>query len=239
MYVYQCMCAGQMKLGQKGNQCLSQKGSAAGIEDVAARGAIVASSAADVAAHGANMAVDGGSNTFWVHCSARIDFATTCVESFASFLFALQASEMDPAGPVELVLDIGSPRKVSAINLDWEFPAKAFALSVSADGVKWSEVHSTDSNILDSSHISLGLVSATKVKVVMHQVCDIVLLQQTRWRALRECMLSGSKPFPWAPTLWHQEARGARAPFAKRGRGLRFRRQKQRRSRQVFRNICG
>ena len=36
------------------------------MEDVAARGAVAASSAADVAAHGANMAVDGNSNTFWV-----------------------------------------------------------------------------------------------------------------------------------------------------------------------------
>ena len=158
-----------MKLGQAGDRCLSQKGSAAGIEDVAARGAIAASSAADVAAHGANMAVDGGSTTFWVcwqglRCGMR---RGTCFRSFC------QASEMDPAGPVELTVDVGSQKKVSAVNVDWEFPAKSFTLSVSVDGVKWSEVHSTDSNILDSNHIPLGLVSATNIKLVMHQARKI------------------------------------------------------------------
>ena len=56
---------GQLKLAQSGDRCLSQTGPAAGTEDVAARGAITASSSADVAAHGANMAVDGSSSTFW------------------------------------------------------------------------------------------------------------------------------------------------------------------------------
>lgn len=59
-------CAGQLKLGRAGNYCLSQNGVAAGVEDAAARGAITSSSSADVAAHGANMAVDGSSKTFWV-----------------------------------------------------------------------------------------------------------------------------------------------------------------------------
>jgi len=135
---------GQLKTGLAGDRCLSQKGTSSGTEDAAARGAIVASSSADVAAHGANMAVDGSSNTFW-------------------------ASAMDPVDPVEITIDIGSQRKLTAINVDWEFPAKAFTVSVSTDGVKWSEVHSTDSNILSSSRISLGLVTASKIKVVMHQ----------------------------------------------------------------------
>ena len=59
-------CAGQLKLGRAGNYCFSQSGLAAGVEDAAARGAITSSSSADAAAHGANMAVDGNSNTFWV-----------------------------------------------------------------------------------------------------------------------------------------------------------------------------
>jgi hypothetical protein len=53
-------------MGAAGGNCLSQKGPAAGMEDVAAHGAITASSTADTAAHGANMAVDGSSSTFWV-----------------------------------------------------------------------------------------------------------------------------------------------------------------------------
>jgi hypothetical protein len=59
-------CAGQLKLGRAGNFCLSQSGLAAGVEDAAAHGAITSSSSADAAAHGANMAVDGSSKTFWV-----------------------------------------------------------------------------------------------------------------------------------------------------------------------------
>ena len=63
MMVLTCQHGGQLRSGA---QCLSQKGPASGMEDVAARGAVAASSAADVTAHGANMAVDGSSNTFWV-----------------------------------------------------------------------------------------------------------------------------------------------------------------------------
>lgn len=135
---------GQLKLAQSGDRCLSQAGPAAGTEDVAARGAITASSSADVAAHGANMAVDGSSSTFW-------------------------ASAMDPAGPVELTVDVGSQRKLASVEIAWEFPAKAFAVSISTDGVKWSEVHATDSNVLSSSRILLGSAHASKIKVVMHQ----------------------------------------------------------------------
>lgn len=129
---------------RSGAQCLSQKGPASGMEDVAARGAVAASSAADVTAHGANMAVDGSSNTFW-------------------------ASALDAEGPVEMTVDVGSVRKVSSVQIDWEFPAKAYTLSVSTDGVKWSEVHSTDSNVLHSNRIALGSVPASKVKLIMHQ----------------------------------------------------------------------
>ena len=59
------MHGGQWKLGRAGDYCLSQRGPAAGVEDAAERGAITASSTADAVAHGANMAVDGSSSTFW------------------------------------------------------------------------------------------------------------------------------------------------------------------------------
>ena len=53
--------------------------------------------------------------------------------------------------------------------MDWEFPAKAFTVSVSTDGVKWSEVFATDSNVLSSSSIALGAVPAAKVRVTMRE----------------------------------------------------------------------
>jgi hypothetical protein len=135
---------GQLKLARAGDYCLSQEGPAAGVEDAAGRGAVTASSTADATAHGANMAVDGSSNTFW-------------------------ASALDPAGPVTVTVDLGSLRKLTAIAIEWEFAAKSYTVSVSTDGTKWSEVHATDSNILSTSSIALGYISAKKVKVVMHE----------------------------------------------------------------------
>jgi len=142
--VWEAQGSGQWKLDRAGNYCLSQQGAAAGVEDAAERGAITASSTADAAAHGANMAVDGSSSTFW-------------------------ASGMDPTGPVMVTVDLGHQRKLSSVDLQWEFPAKSFAISVSTDGVKWSEVYATDSNVLSSSSVPLGSVSASRLRVAMHK----------------------------------------------------------------------
>lgn len=135
---------GQVKLNSSGQYCLSQKGPAVGLENAATHSAISASSSADVAAHGANMAVDGSSNTFW-------------------------ASALDAEGPVELIADLGEKRRLNTASLEWEFPAKSFIISVSVDGEKWTEVYATDNNILSSNTISMGSVSASKVRVVMHE----------------------------------------------------------------------
>jgi hypothetical protein len=63
---FNCSCiSGQLKLGSSGEQCLSQKGFAAGTQDVALRTAVSASDSFDNIGHGANMAVDGSSSTFW------------------------------------------------------------------------------------------------------------------------------------------------------------------------------
>lgn len=132
---------GQMR---SGHNCLSQDGPAAGAEDTASRGAISASSSADGTAHGASMAVDGSSSTFW-------------------------ASALNPSGPVTITADLGGEKRLSEVHIDWEYPAKAFTVSVSTDGIKWSEVYATDSNILSSSSIALGAVAAAKVRVVMRE----------------------------------------------------------------------
>lgn len=135
--------SGQLRLSGAGHTCLSMRGLTAGT-NVASKSAISASSTADIGAHGASMAVDGSSSTFW-------------------------ASEMDPTEPVTLTVDLGGQHKLESLDLSWEFPAKSFAVSVSSDGVKWAEVYATDSNILASTHVSLGSVSASKVRVVMHE----------------------------------------------------------------------
>jgi hypothetical protein len=73
-------------------------------------------------------------------------------------------------GPVTITADLGGEKRLSEVSVDWEFPAKAFTVSVSTDGVKWSEVYATDSNILSSSSIALGAVPAAKVRVIMREV---------------------------------------------------------------------
>lgn len=76
---------------------------------------------------------------------------------------------MDPTEPVALTVDLGGVHKLETLAIAWEFPAKSFVVSVSSDGVKWTEVFATDSNILASTKISLGSVAASKARVVMHE----------------------------------------------------------------------
>lgn len=135
--------SGQLRSSGPGQNCLSVKGLTAGA-NVALKSAISASSTADAGAHGASMAVDGSSNTFW-------------------------ASALDPTEPVTLTIDLGGVQKLESLAISWEFPAKSFAVSVSSDGVKWVEVFATDSNVLASTQVSLGAVPASKVRVVMHE----------------------------------------------------------------------
>ena len=79
---------------------------------------------------------------------------------------------MDPTEPVALTVDLGGVHKLETLAVAWEFPAKSFVVSVSSDGVKWTEVFATDSNILASTKIALGSVAASKVRVVMHEASD-------------------------------------------------------------------
>lgn len=87
----------------------------------------------------------------------------------AFFVLDVQASALDPEGPVSITVDLGGERKLSAAEIQWEFPAKAFSITTSTDGVKWSEVYATDSNVLSSSSVALGSVAASKVRIVMHE----------------------------------------------------------------------
>ena len=85
-------------------------------------------------------------------------------------MFLLQASALDPAEPVTLTVDFGASKKIQAVNIQWEHPAKSFSVSLTADGVKRQEVFATDSNVLGTTSIPIGYVRATKARVVMHEV---------------------------------------------------------------------
>ena len=88
---------------------------------------------------------------------------------FCVLVLDVQASALDPEGPVSITVDLGGEKKLSAAEIQWEFPAKAFSITTSTDGVKWSEVFATDSNVLSSTTIALGSASASKVRIVMHE----------------------------------------------------------------------
>jgi len=136
---------GQLKLNSAGDFCLSQKGLVPGKTNVAAKAAVMASSTANVLSHGAAMAVDGNAGTFW-------------------------ASKFDDTNePVEFVLDLGEAHKLHSIDLSWEFPARAFSVSLSADGQHFQEAFATDANVVTSSQVPLGNVDARILRIVMHE----------------------------------------------------------------------
>ena len=138
---WELLANGQARVG---SLCLSQSGTGAGVENAAARAAAVATSTADAEAHGASAAVDLNEASYW-------------------------ASKFDEAGPVELSIDLGSERQLETMKISWEFPAKAFAVSLSVDGEHWSEVFATSVNVESSTAITLEGRRASKVRLVMQE----------------------------------------------------------------------
>lgn len=135
---WEFLANGQVRVGER---CLSQRGEGAGIENAAVHAAVTATSSADSVSHAAAAAVDADDATFW-------------------------ASRPGDAGPIALTIDLGEARSISLMKIVWEFPAQAFAVSVSSDGSDWTEVFATTVNMVQVSRISLGL-TASKIKIDM------------------------------------------------------------------------
>ena len=66
------------------------------------------------------------------------------------------------------------------MTIDWEFPPKSFAVGLSEDGVTWTEIFATDSNVLASTSLPLGLARASQLRIVMHEACLFVYVSQCR-----------------------------------------------------------
>lgn len=132
---------GQIRIAST-EACLSQAGHMAGPADVALHSAAWATSSL-ANEHSAAMAVDGLA-TYW-------------------------ASKLDPELPVDLVLELGASEELQVAEIDWEYPAKAFSVLLSIDGVRWEEVYATDANSLHAVRIPLGSKAAAKVKVSMQE----------------------------------------------------------------------
>ena len=92
------------------------------------------------------MAVDDDADTYW---ASKLD---------------------DTKDPVEFVIDLGDAQKLQSIELSWEFPARAFAVASSVDGEHFTDVYSTDANVLRSARVPLGGVLARKLRISMFEV---------------------------------------------------------------------
>merc|ERR1712032_1059520 len=134
----------QITSGRPGQYCLSQRGSAPGVENVAAKAAAMASSNVNTIAHGANMAVDGRDATYW-------------------------ASKLDVSEPVTFTVDLGGLKKLQSASISWEFPAKSFAILTTEDGERWTEVFSTNNNVLKTTRVTLPFQRATKARLIMDE----------------------------------------------------------------------
>ena len=62
---------------------------------------------------------------------------------------------------------MGGAVNLQAADVSWEFPAKDFSVALSTDGSRWSETFSTDSNLMQDTHVSLGSRSAAYLRVTM------------------------------------------------------------------------
>ena len=131
---------GQIKMASS-NMCLTQTGLAPGLVDVASAASIIASSTLNNA-HGAALAVDGLTATFWV-------------------------SKLDEPEPASLTINLETPVPVVEVALDFEFVPSSFAVQVSRDGASWVEVFATEANILDKVHVPVEVGQAYGLKVVM------------------------------------------------------------------------
>ena len=132
---------GQVKLATNG-LCLSQFGPEVGLADVAVGAAATSTSTLDSASHGARLACDGATSSYW-------------------------ASKLGVVEPVSFAVDLGSMEQVSMVALNFEFVPKSFAIHVSTYGQRWQEVFSTDANVLRKVSVPIGsqMVSAVKLEM--------------------------------------------------------------------------
>lgn len=135
---WEVMPNGQLKTG---SLCLSQEGSAAGVQNAALQAAAAATSTFEASAHGAWAAVDGSDATYW-------------------------ASKLD-SGPATLTVDLGAERPIESVKIAWAYAAKSFKISLSSDGVQWSEVYATSVNVVRHTAVDAGGRRASQLKIEM------------------------------------------------------------------------
>ena len=115
---------GQLKMPRMGNFCVTFMGDNAGF----ATGFDVAATSSQ-AGHSASSVADGDSTSFW-------------------------ASAYDPAenAVVDVQLNLGSPKQIHRITIDWEYPATAFEVQVAKEG-SWTTIYATSGNNLNHTTV--------------------------------------------------------------------------------------
>lgn len=118
-----------------------------------------------MAGHPASSVVDGDKTSYW-------------------------ASAMDPPGdvPVELTVDLGGEKSVANVEIDWEYPAKAFDVQVSTDGA-WTTIYTTSNNSASSTKISASDYPAE----IMHRLGSNKLAVDSKLRLDSKGALESSK----------------------------------------------
>lgn len=139
---WEALANGQLRYGTAGTHCLSQRGATADETNVALGAAVVASSTLEASGHGANSILDGRDATFW-------------------------ASAFDTVEPVVLTIDLGIHAHLMSAEIVWEYPAQDFSVSISEDGERWSEVFSTDTNIVKVTSFRLDSSPAKLVRLTL------------------------------------------------------------------------
>ena len=76
----------------------------------------------------------------------------------------------DTKGPIEFIIEFGEEQQLQFIEIEWEFPARGFAVSLSVDGDHFNEAFATDANILEHFRSGLGSKVARKLRITMYEV---------------------------------------------------------------------
>jgi hypothetical protein len=96
--------------------------------------------------------------------------ATIWCREFRATLSTGASGALGSHDPVVLTLDFGEARRLQRVEILWEFPAKSFSISLSTDGMSWTEVYATDLNSLMTSSVNLGHQPARKLRLTMREV---------------------------------------------------------------------
>ena len=95
------------------------------------------------------------------------------------------ASEFDINEPATLTIDLGGHNKLQSASISWEFPAKSFDILTTEDGEHWVEAFSTNNNALKTTRVALPFQYATKVRLIMHEVCT----ERSWWNWLKRAII--------------------------------------------------